>query len=247
MKPIKPFLTPTALITGGARRIGAAIVQILHQAGYCIIIHCHYSTTEAHLLANSLNNKRPESVHVVSQDLGAPNAAKVLKDAVIDWSGRLDLLVNNASQFFRTDCDSQGWDLLFDVNVKLPFLLSLELYSLLAEQQGSIINITDIHADKPLSGYSIYCQSKAALEMQTKSLAQEFAPLVRVNAIAPGAIAWPEQTNQLSTIQKDKIIQQTPLKKHGDPLFIAQMVLALCENPFITGETVKVDGGRSLK
>ena len=136
--------------------------------------------------------------------------------------------------------------LLFDTNVKVPFLLSLAARPLLRQQRGAIINITDIHAEKPLLGYSVYCQSKAALEMQTKTLAREFSPEIRVNAVAPGAIAWPEHANRLSSEEQQKIIDKTPLKCHGEPEYVAQAVLALGENPFITGQVLKVDGGRSL-
>lgn len=136
--------------------------------------------------------------------------------------------------------------MLFTLNLKAPYLLSLKAQSHLAQHQGTIINITDIHAQKPLKGYTAYCQSKAALEMQTKALACEFAPLIRVNAIAPGAIAWPEQDNALSAEIQAKIIAQTPLKRHGDPQYIGLAVLSFIENPFITGQILNVDGGRSV-
>ncbi len=237
-----------ALVTGGARRIGAAIVKHLHATGYTVIIHCHQALAEAHALAVSLNEVRPDSAFVLQRELTNPNAASEIMAAINDWTGRLDLLINNASVFIRTDCkpSTSDWDILFNTNVKAPFLLSLAARPFLAKQAGAIINLTDIHAEKPLTGYSIYCQSKAALEMQTKSLALEFAPEIRVNAIAPGAAAWPEKTNQLTLEIQQKIIAKTLLKKHGSPEVIAQAVLALAENPFITGQVLKVDGGRSL-
>jgi pteridine reductase len=238
-----------ALVTGGARRIGAAIVKGLHTAGYKVVIHCRFALNEAHALAVDLNHQRLDSALVLQRELTERGAAQEMMNTVQDWSGRLDLLVNNASVFTRTECDlfnADDWQALFDIHVKAPFLLSLAAYPLLKKQQGSIINITDIHAERPLKGYSVYCQSKAALEMQTKALAREFAPEVRVNAVAPGAIVWPEDKNSLSTEEQQKIINKTPLNRHGNPEVIAQAVLALAGNPFITGQILKVDGGRSL-
>ncbi len=239
-----------ALVTGGARRIGAAIVKKLHSSGYNVAIHCRYTFAEAQELADQLNEQRPESALVLQKELNEAHAAQDIISAINEWAGQLDLLVNNASAFIRSDCqqveDHNNWDLLFNTNVKAPFLLSLAARPLLAKNSGLIINITDIHAEKPLSGYSVYCQTKAALEMQTKSLARELAPEIRVNAIAPGSIAWPENENSLNQEIQQKIIAETPLKRHGNPEFIAQAVLSLAENPFITGQIIQVDGGRSL-
>lgn len=233
-----------ALVTGSAQRIGASIVRHLHQAGFRVMIHCHLSQIDAHTLAQELNAIRAESASVFSSDLSNSDSPQTLITNTLAWAGRLDLLVNNASMFSRKDSD---WDALFNLNVKAPYLLSQAAYPLLTPSHGSIINITDIHAEKPLKDYAIYCQSKAALVMQTKALAREFAPNVRVNAVAPGAIMWPEQENELDDTQKQKIIAEVPLKRHGDPIFIAQAVLALADNTFITGQTLSVDGGRSLK
>ncbi len=238
-----------ALVTGGARRIGAAIVTLLHQAGYKVVIHCRNTLQEAHDLAAELNNKRKDSAFVLQRELTENYAAQEIMTTVSDWSGRLDLLVNNASIFVRTEHESfneSNWRALFDIHVKAPFLLSQAAYPLLKQRCGTIINITDIHAENPLKGYSVYCQSKAALKMQTESLAREFAPDVRVNAVAPGAIMWPENVNSLTIEEQQKIIAKTPLKQHGKPEFIAQAVLSLAQNPFITGQTLRVDGGRSL-
>ena len=169
--------------------------------------------------------------------------------AAIAWGGRLDLLINNASIFQRSnyaEFSENTWDNLFRTNVKAPFLLSLAARPYLASTLGVIINMTDIHGENPLKDYAEYCQSKAALIMQTKALAKEFAPEIRVNAVSPGAIAWPEQANSLTKEQQAQIIAKTPLKRHGDPVNIAQAVLALAKNSFITGQILKVDGGRSL-
>jgi pteridine reductase len=238
-----------ALVTGGARRIGAAIVKILHQAGYKVVIHCRSSLNYAHALAVELNNHRVDSAFVLQRELTKTDAPEEMMTTLIDWSGRLDLLVNNASVFIRTEGNTfnpADWQVLFDTNVKAPFLLSLAAYPWLKKGQGAIINLTDIHADKPLREYSVYCQSKAALKMQTKSLAREFAPAVRVNAVAPGATIWPEDANTLSEEEQQKIIAKTPLKTQGNPEYTAQAVLALAQNPFITGQTLNVDGGSSL-
>lgn len=249
LNPTNKQEAKVALVTGGARRIGAAIVQKLHAAGYRIVIHCHHALNEAHALAMKLNAQQIDSALVVQRELTQEGIAEELMGTITDWAGRLDLLVNNASVFLRTDCTDLGaanWDIVFNTNVKVPFLLSLAARHLLAKQSGVIINVTDIHAKKPLSGYAVYCQSKAALAMQTKSLAQAFAPEIRVNAIAPGAIFWPEGEHSLSLEQQQKIIAKTPLKRHGDPQYIAEAVLALAENSFITGQILSVDGGREL-
>ena len=238
-----------AIVTGAARRVGATIAHYLHQAGFRVVIHCHQSTIAAQALADKMNQRRSESALVLTADLTLKDQAIALINDTIHWAGRLDLLVNNAAIFTKTALDALDdthWNALFTTNVQAPFWLSQTAYPFLAAQKGSIINITDIHAERPLKDYAVYCQSKAALTMQTKALAREFAPNVRVNAIAPGAIAWPEFDNALSDEQQQKIIDKTPLKQHGHPAFIAQAVLMLVENPFITGQQLAVDGGRSL-
>ena len=235
-----------AFITGAARRIGAAIAVRLHQAGFRVIIHCHHSEEPAQALALQLNHLRADSALVLVADLSIKSSALALIPCAIEWAGRLDLLVNNAS-IFRRDSDNEAdWDDLFLTNTKAPYWLSYAAYPHLAAQEGAIINLTDIHAEKPLKGYSVYCQSKAALALQTKALALAFAPKVRVNAIAPGAIIWPEDNNELENDRQQKIIQSTPLKRHGDPIFIAEALLTLALNPFITGQILNVDGGRGL-
>ncbi|MBA2652309.1 MAG: pteridine reductase [Tatlockia sp.] len=238
-----------ALVTGAARRIGAAIIKHLHQAGYQVIIHCHHSVAEAEQLAKGLNHQREGSALVLKADLCRPKVGEELIDAALAWAGRLDLLINNASVFLKTNFakfNETNWDNLFATNVKAPYLLSLAARPHLARQQGAIINIADTHGDRPLKDYSEYCQTKAALIMQTKALAREFAPDIRVNAVSPGAIVWPEHQNLVSKEEQAEIIAKTPLKRKGEPGFIAQAVVALAENPFITGQVLKVDGGRSI-
>lgn len=238
-----------ALVTGAARRVGAAIATACHQAGFRVAIHCHHSLQDAHELAVKLNSIRQDSAMVFSADLSDPNSASVLIGEVTDWAGRLDLLVNNASMFLRSDCqtwNNQHWQSLFAVNVQTPFALSLCAAPWLALHQGVIVNITDIHAEKPLKGYAEYCQTKAALLMQTRALARELAPAIRVNAVAPGAVAWPEHGNKLCDADQQKIINRIPLKRHGEPQFIAQAVMSLVDNPYVTGQVLNVDGGRSI-
>lgn len=241
--------TKVALVTGSARRIGAAIIKYLHGAGFRVVIHCHASQQEAQALCQQLNQARAQSAIVVQQELSEARAAETLLSAVKQWAGRLDVLVNNASLFIRSNeqlFNAGDWQRQFAVNVQAPYILSLAARPLLRQVQGCIINISDIHAERPIKGYAVYCQSKAALEMQTKALAREFAPEIRVNAVAPGAIAWPESANTLSNAEQQQIINKTALKRHGDPSHIAQAVLALVENSFITGQILKVDGGRSI-
>jgi len=244
-----------ALVTGAARRIGAAIAERLHQAGFNVVIHCHDSRQEADALSNKLNHLRAHSACVLVADLSLKNQACTLVKQAVDWQGRLDVLVNNASCFIKTPVrnidldgvDEAVWDKLWVTNVKAPLWLSEAAYACLAKHQGSIINITDVHAEKPLSEYAVYAQTKAALKMQTEALAREYAPNIRVNAVAPGAIAWPEGENALSPQLQKNIISKTLLKKHGEPKWIAEAVLSLVLNEFITGQTLRVDGGRSLK
>ncbi|KTD17791.1 pteridine reductase [Legionella jordanis] len=238
-----------ALVTGGGRRIGASIVKALHGAGFDVAIHCHHSLPQAKALAEQLNLRRAHSACVIQQNLHEADAAKQLIDKTISWKGRLDAIINNASMFAASDFGEDQhelWEAMFRLNVQLPFLLSCAAYPFLTVSRGIIINITDIHAEKPLKGYSVYCQTKAALLMQTKSLAREFAPEIRVNAVAPGAIIWPEHENALSPDKQQQIIASTPLKRHGNPDFVAQAVIALLENPYITGQVLNVDGGRSI-
>ena len=243
MKQTNKQEAPVAVITGAARRIGAEIARYLHKNGFRVVVHCHQSEAVAQALDYELNQQRPDSAKVLRADLSLSQSANTLIAETLRWGGRIDLLVNNASLFSRNETD---WDEMFNVNVKAPFWLSQAAFAALKTVQGSIINITDTHADRPLKGYAIYCQSKAALSMQTKALAREFAPNVRVNAVAPGEIAWPEHANQLDTEQQQHIINKTPLQRHGHPLFIAQAVFALAENQFITGQILCVDGGRSI-
>ncbi len=240
---------PVALITGAARRIGACIATYLQQHGFRVVLHYHQSEQAAHNLADGFNHTRKDSAMVVQADLLARDLLPSLIDNAYRFGGRLDLLVNNAAVFIRTSActfDEQAWDDLFAVNVKAPLILSQLAYPCLSQTGGCIVNITDLHAVSPMRGYGVYCQSKAALLMQTKVLAKEFAPKVRVNAVAPGAMLWPEGENSLADDMKQRLIDKTPLHAASDPRHIAQAVYSFYQNTFVTGQVLTVDGGRSL-
>ncbi|HEX5792307.1 MAG TPA: pteridine reductase, partial [Rheinheimera sp.] len=222
---------PVALITGSAKRLGRQMIQTLHSAGYRVIIHCNHSRPEAENLAASLNQQRPDSAAVVQANLLDEAHWPVLIQQILACFNRLDALVNNASSFFPTPvatANTAQWQDLFGSNVKAPYFLCQALAPQLAKQQGAIINMVDIHAEKPLAQHSLYCMAKAALLMMTKSLARELAPTIRVNGIAPGAILWPpEQSVVLQEQDKAAILAQIPLQQLGTPQDIAQTLLFL--------------------
>ncbi len=243
------------LVTGGAKRIGAAIIKAAHNKGYRVIIHCHRSQQLAHSLAYELNSIRANSAAVVVADLAIVNNQAELNDfvqQVIDIFGQLDVLVNNASRFYSTpigSIDNQQWDELMLTNAKAPLLLSQALLPYLQAQQGCIISVLDIHAhDKPFGGYTVYNMAKAAQRMMVQSLALELAPDVRVNGVAPGVNILPEidSDQALDQAQQDKIVRSIPMQRIGTPEDIAQSVLFLAEARYITGYIITVDGGRSL-
>jgi pteridine reductase len=243
-------MQPVALITGSAKRLGRKMIETLHSAGYRVIIHCYRSGNEANSLAQTLNHTRPHSAAVVQADLLDEASWPALTKQVLACFNRLDVLVNNASSFYPTPVASAStaqWQDLFGSNVKAPYFLSQAFAPELARHNGAIVNLVDIHADKPLAEHSIYCMAKAALLMMTKSLARELAPTIRVNGIAPGAILWPsEQTNALQEQDKAGILAQIPLQRLGSADDIAQTLLFLLKAPYITGHIIAVDGGRSL-
>ncbi|GAB57921.1 pteridine reductase [Rheinheimera nanhaiensis] len=242
--------SPVAFITGSAKRLGRAMIETLHQQGYRVIIHCNQSRDEADTLANQLNQQRSQSAVVLQANLLDEAGWPALFAAVKTSFNRLDVLVNNASGFYPTPLHSATdaqWQDLFGSNVKAPYFLSQALAPELAKQQGVIVNMVDIHAEKPLPQHSIYCMAKAALLMMTKALAQELAPQVRVNAIAPGAILWPPpQSVSLQEQDKAAILAQIPLQQLGTPQDIAQALLFLLQSPYINGHILTVDGGRSI-
>jgi len=236
----------TALITGASKRIGLALSHCLHHAGFDIAIHCHQSTRLAEELVKTLNNKRSDSAKIFQTDLCQLNDIEQFCCDVIQWRPTLQVLINNASIFLNDLLALPKWDDIFNCNVKAPFLLSSHCFETLKHNKGNIINLTDIHAKSPLRDYGIYCMTKASLEFQTKHLAKTFAPSVRVNAIAPGAILWPEAENELDETIKEKLILETPLKMIGGVEPITQAALHFINNIFLTGVSLQVDGGRSL-
>lgn len=240
--------TPLALVTGAARRIGAVIARTLHERGCDVLLHFHTSEGEARALADELNKNRPGSAKLVSADLVDPDSVKKLVQYVRGQGERLDVLVNNASRFYPTpveEATQAQWDDLFGSNLRGPFFLTQSLVPELRAAQGSVINIVDIHADKPMRKHPIYCMAKAGVAMMTKSLARELGPDIRVNGVAPGAIMWPE--NEPPEQVQKFILDRTVMKRLGDPADIATAVAYLAfDAPYVTGQIISVDGGRSL-
>jgi len=236
------------LVTGAARRIGAAIVTRLHENGARVAIHYRSSGDEAENFANRLNSARADSAATFQADLLTVESLPSLIDAVLAWGGRLDGLVNNASSFYPTPIGSiseQQWDDLVGSNLKAPLFLSQAAAPHLSESNGAIVNIVDIHAERPLRDHAVYGSAKAGLAMLTRSLAKDLAPNVRVNGVAPGAILWPEN-GMPETIQQS-ILEQIPLQRAGNPEDIAGCVLYLLRDAsYVTGQVIPVDGGRSI-
>jgi pteridine reductase len=240
---------PVALITGGARRIGATISQWLHRHHYRVVIHYRHSAAEAQRLVDHLNGLRPDSAALVQADLHRDDAIAPLVESTLSTFGRVDVLINNASSFYPTaigEATLAQWDELMNSNAKAPFFLSQALVPELRQRRGCIVNIADIHGGQPLAAHTLYCMAKAANIMLTRSLARELAPHVRVNSVAPGAILWPEQAAELDSNGKHSILARIPLERLGAPANIAQAVLMLLQNDYITGQVLPVDGGRSL-
>lgn len=236
-----------ALITGGAHRIGAAISRLLHAHGMRLVVHYHSSETEAHALQAELHKTRPDSVMLVRGDLSTGDRlAKNLVFETVEAFGRLDVLVNNAARFYPTplgEATEAQWDDLLATNLKAPFFLAQAALPHLKKQNGSIVNIADIYGERPLSNFPIYSIAKAGVMMLTKALARDVGPEVRVNAIAPGVILWPEAG--LDEMSKQRIISRAPLKRSGEPDDIARTVLFLIRDAgYITGQVLAVDGGR---
>ena len=237
-----------ALVTGGARRVGAAIARRLHAAGANVLLHYRDSESDAAKLEAELNSARAKSAQRVKAELLAPIAPRALVSAALQSFGRLDLVVNNASSFFPVDLgaiESSHWEELVGSNLRAPLFICQEPAPELAKREGAIVNIVDIHAERPLKGYPLYSIAKAGLAALTRSLAIELAPRVRVNAVAPGAIAWPEDS-QFDPAERSRIIATTPLARMGSPQDIAQAVHFLAAAPYITGQILAVDGGRSV-
>lgn len=238
------------LITGAARRIGAQLARTFHHAGFNVILHYHNSRSEAQALRDELEEIRSGSTSILQMDLaGENNWDDIIRSCQTQW-GRLDVLINNASTFYPThmgEVEEPQWDDLFASNLKGPFFLSQAIAPSLKEVAGCIINIIDIHASRPLKNHAVYSIAKAGLAMMTHSLAKELAPEVRVNGISPGTILWPENQSSLTEQTRSNIIRQIPLKRQGSPEDISRTALFLAvDAPYINGQVLAVDGGRSL-
>ena len=235
----------TALITGGAARIGAQIVKTLHHNQFNIIIHCNQSKDKAQLLCDELNLIRANSVEIVSGNLN--NIDEL--DSLVSSIKSIDLLVNNASVFYPKsveDSEIKDWDDVININLKAPFFLSKGLSKTLSENDGSIINIIDIHSERPLKKHAIYNISKAGLKMLTQTLAKELAPRIRVNGVSPGSILWPQDSAEISEGDKNLMLERIALHRQGSPQDIADTVLFLANSNYITGQIINIDGGRTL-
>jgi pteridine reductase len=238
-----------ALITGAAHRIGAQIARCLHDAGAELVLHYRSSWEAAQSLKAELEAVRPDSVLLLQADLHDCSAFPELVGGVRGFRGRLDILVNNASSFYPTpfaDASAEQWEDLIGSNLRGPFFLTREAAPLLRAAEGCVINLVDIHAERPLKDYPIYSIAKAGNAMMVKALARELGPEVRVNGIAPGAILWPEQG--LSDDTKREILHRTALRRAGTPADIARTLLFLVRDAdYITGQIIAVDGGRTLQ
>ena len=239
---------PVALVTGSARRIGATIARTLHAAGYDLALHCRQSRGEAEALAAELESVRPGSTFVQQADLAEFDRLPELIAHTIGRYGRLDALVNNASGFAPTPIGTATpaqWDALFASNARAPLFLAQAAAPHLAVARGAIVNVTDIYGERPLRGHTVYCMAKAALIMMTKSLALELGPDVRVNAVSPGAILWPD--GNVDDARQKALLARTPLGRMGTPEEVAEAVRWLLQDAhYCTGQVLHLDGGRLL-
>ena len=239
---------PVALVTGAARRVGADIARRLHAAGYDLALHHRHSAGEMAALVSELEGTRPGSTLVLQAELADPAAPEALVAATLQRFGRLDALVNNASAFRPTpigEASQAQWDELFASNARAPFFLCQAAAPALREAGGAIVNLADIYAERPLKKHTIYCMAKAALVMLTLSLARELGPQVRVNAVAPGAVLWPEEGK--AEHEKAAMLASTALGRAGEPADVAEAVRWLLQDArYTTGQVIRVDGGRAL-
>lgn len=239
---------PVALITGGAKRVGAEIARTLHAAGYDLALHFRSSVKDAAKLTGELEDQRPHSTITIQGELAEPESWPTMIELVMDRYGRLDALVNNASAFYPTPVGSATtaqWNELFASNAQAPFFLAQAAVPALRKTRGAIVNLVDIYAERPLANHPIYCMAKAALAAMTRSLALDLAPTIRVNGIAPGAVMWPSDGKPYDDQQA--MLARTPLQRAGSPQDVADAVLWLLRDaPFVTGQIIRVDGGRSL-
>ena len=239
---------PVVLITGAARRVGAVIAHTLHAAGYDVALHYRHSAAEATTLADTLERQRAGSTLLLQGELADTAALPALVESLLAHYGRLDALVNNASAFYPTpvgEATPTQWNELFASNAQAPFFLSQAAVPALREAQGGIVNLLDIYAERPLANHPLYCMAKAALAAMTRSLALDLAPLVRVNGVAPGAVMWSSDGKPYDDQQA--MLARTPMQRAGTPEDVASAVLWLLRDaPFVTGQVLRVDGGRTL-
>ena len=244
----KSRVRQVALITGAARRIGACIAETLHGRGCDVFLHYHSSSEAVDSLARKLNAARSGSASVVQADLGDMQGIERMAGMVKSEAGRLDILVNNASRFYPTTVGAtttEQWDDLMDSNLRGPYFLTQAVSGMLAAAGGSVVNLLDVHAVRPMRQHAVYCMAKAGLQMMTLALAQELGPEVRVNGVAPGAILWPEQ--DIDSDYQQMILSKTVMGRAGSPQDIASAVAYLgLEAPYVTGQVLAVDGGRSV-
>ena len=240
-----------ALITGGAKRVGAAIGRLLHASGASLMIHYRSSVGDARALQDELNAIRPDSVALIQADLLDVNGLPGLVNQTVATFGGLDVLVNNASSFYPTPVGTitmKDWDNLMGSNLIAPLFLSQAAAPELKKRRGCIVNIADIHAERPMKSYVVYSVAKAGVVGLTKSLARELGPLVRVNAVAPGPIMWPEDDPNFDEVSRQRIVSHTILKTAGGPDDIARAVRFFAiDAPYVTGQVLAVDGGRNAK
>ena len=245
-----PLQDKVILITGGARRVGAAICRRLHAAGASLLVHYRSSAVEARALQVELNAQRPDSVALLQADLlKVSNAAELVK-AALKRFGRLDALINNASSFYPTpvgEINEKAWDDLVGTNLKAPLFLAQAAAPELRKSHGCIVNILDIHAELPMRSHAVYTAAKGGLTALTRALARDLGPEVRVNGISPGTILWPEDDAWKDEVARQRVINQTALKRIGEPDDIARAVeFLVAEAPFVTGQVLAVDGGRGV-
>lgn len=242
--------TPVALVTGAAHRLGAQTARTLHERGWNLVIHYRSREEQANSLVAQMNRQRPDSACVLQADLSqTAGVYRLASDAMAHW-GRLDALVNNASVFYPTPtagATEDDWDTILNTNLKAPFFLVQACLSELRRNHGSVVNLIDIYSERPIDDHPLYCASKAGLAALTRSWAKDLAPEVRVNGVSPGAILWPDGEAEMDQCAQQAILQKTPLARTGNPDDIAETIAFLiCDAPFITGQIIAVDGGRSL-
>ncbi|RDS83971.1 pteridine reductase [Dyella psychrodurans] len=239
---------PVALITGGAKRVGAVIARTLHAAGYDLAVHCRHSVAEAEALAAELHAQRADSVLVMQADLADIPALSKLVETTLSRYGRLDALINNASGFYPTpigEANPAQWNELFASNAQAPFFLAQAALPALRASHGAIVNLVDIYAERAIANHPIYVMAKGALAAMTRTLALDLAPEIRVNGVAPGAVMWPSDGKPYDDQQA--MLARTPLGRAGTPEDVASTVLWLLRDaPFVTGQIIRVDGGRSV-